>query len=171
MSADISKYLKEYKKITKEIYGFERESPFEIGLKDGYILLFVLKDYIIEGDSIEDMKKMFVTGASGLLGSNIITSAPKDFIKFGLDLNDKADFEDCKLYKVDLTQKSQLKIILSFVVGLNSTFFLLPNEERISFLDPVLTTKLSNLSEILFGHITQTRLQKIKFIAVIHFPT
>ena len=57
------------------------------------------------------MKKLFVTGASGLLGSNIITSAPTDFKKFGLDLNDNVVFEDCKLYKADLTKKNQLNII------------------------------------------------------------
>lgn len=56
---DLSKFEKDYKKISKEIYGFEKNSPFEVGLKDGYILLFILKDYTVEEDSLEDLKNMF----------------------------------------------------------------------------------------------------------------
>ncbi|MFH1307436.1 MAG: TIGR02710 family CRISPR-associated CARF protein [archaeon] len=56
---DLKKFKSEYKKATKEIYGFEKESPFEIGLKDGYILLHIMNDFIVKGDSLEDLKKMF----------------------------------------------------------------------------------------------------------------
>ncbi len=57
--ANISPYNEQYKAMTKEIYGFEKEVPFEIGLKDGYILLVILKDYLLEGYSINDLKEMF----------------------------------------------------------------------------------------------------------------
>ncbi|MDP3881309.1 MAG: TIGR02710 family CRISPR-associated CARF protein [Nanoarchaeota archaeon] len=58
-SPEIKKYELAYKALVKEIYGFEKELPAEIGLKDGYILLFLLQDYLIEGYSVGDLKKMF----------------------------------------------------------------------------------------------------------------
>jgi len=33
-----------YKEITKQLYNQERELPFEIGIKDGHILLFLLEE-------------------------------------------------------------------------------------------------------------------------------
>ncbi|MFH1500320.1 MAG: TIGR02710 family CRISPR-associated CARF protein [archaeon] len=56
---DLKKYEEEYKKICKEIYGFDKNLPNEVGLKDGYILLFILKDYIIGEDSLKEMQDMF----------------------------------------------------------------------------------------------------------------
>ncbi|MEK6893641.1 MAG: TIGR02710 family CRISPR-associated CARF protein [Nanoarchaeota archaeon] len=56
---DIKKYESAYKTATKELYGFEKGLPNEIGIKDGYILLFILQDYILEGYSLEDLRKMF----------------------------------------------------------------------------------------------------------------
>jgi len=53
---DIKKYDKEYKKITKEIYGIERNLPSEVGVKEGHILLFLLKDYVWEDKSLNDLK-------------------------------------------------------------------------------------------------------------------
>jgi len=50
--------LKEkYKEITKQLYNQERELPFEIGIKDGHILLFLLEDEIWKNKTLEDMKK------------------------------------------------------------------------------------------------------------------
>jgi CRISPR-associated protein (TIGR02710 family) len=56
---DLSRFEQPYKAITKEIYGFEKLLPLEIGLKDGYILLFILKDYVVDGETLEDLKNMF----------------------------------------------------------------------------------------------------------------
>jgi len=56
---NIPQHQEEYKKITREMYGIEKNLPLEIGLKDGYILLFILKDSIVENETIEDLKKMF----------------------------------------------------------------------------------------------------------------
>ncbi len=56
---NLEKYAEQYKEVTKQIYDTEKPLPFEVGLKDGYILLFILKDYIIENDGIEDLKNMF----------------------------------------------------------------------------------------------------------------
>ncbi len=46
-----------YKKVTKQLYNQERELPFEIGIKDGHILLFLLEDEIWKNKTIEDLKK------------------------------------------------------------------------------------------------------------------
>jgi len=54
---NLNKYEGEYKEITKQIYGVERELPVEIGVKDGHILLFLLKDYTWEGRSVEALKQ------------------------------------------------------------------------------------------------------------------
>ncbi len=56
---DLSRFEQDYKKLTKEIYGFEKLLPLEIGLKDGYVLLFILKDYLLENETLEDLKNMF----------------------------------------------------------------------------------------------------------------
>lgn len=49
----------EYRNLTKEIYGFEKDLPLEVGLKDGYLMLYSLKDYLLEGISTKDLKDMF----------------------------------------------------------------------------------------------------------------
>ncbi|MEK6888654.1 MAG: TIGR02710 family CRISPR-associated CARF protein [Nanoarchaeota archaeon] len=56
---EINKYSEEYKLFTKEVYGFEKELPAEIGLKDGYALLFILKDYLLEHYTFHEMQQMF----------------------------------------------------------------------------------------------------------------
>jgi CRISPR-associated protein (TIGR02710 family) len=48
----------EYRKTTKKIYGYERDLPPEI-LKDGHMILFLLKDEIWKNSSIADLKKLF----------------------------------------------------------------------------------------------------------------
>jgi CRISPR-associated protein (TIGR02710 family) len=58
-SPQIKKYESSYKAATKELYGFEKELPLEIGLKDGYILLFTLQDFVLDGYSLDDLKRMF----------------------------------------------------------------------------------------------------------------
>jgi CRISPR-associated protein (TIGR02710 family) len=57
--ADLHQYAGQYKALTKEIYGFEKEVPFEIGLKDGYLLLYILKDYLVENHTLKDLKDIF----------------------------------------------------------------------------------------------------------------
>ncbi len=56
---EIKKYESAYKTATKKLYGFEKDLPTEIGIKDGYILLFILQDYLLEGYSLEDLRRMF----------------------------------------------------------------------------------------------------------------
>jgi hypothetical protein len=57
---EVNQEIKEkYKKLTSEIYGFEKEFPKEIGLKDGYILLLILEDSLLKHKTPEDLKKMF----------------------------------------------------------------------------------------------------------------
>lgn len=58
-----------------------------------------------------NMNKLFVTGGSGLLGANIIQTASNKFEVFGSYNNNKVIFENYSLYKIDLTDKKQLKII------------------------------------------------------------
>ena len=55
---ELKNISEDYKKIVKDIYGIEKDTPLEVGLKDGYILLFILKDYIVENDSLDDLRKM-----------------------------------------------------------------------------------------------------------------
>lgn len=72
----IDKYKEHYSKITKEIYDFEKPLPTEIGLKDGYLLLYILNDFLVEGYSIEDIKSIF----------SIIRSRDMSIIAHGLQL-------------------------------------------------------------------------------------
>ena len=57
------------------------------------------------------MEKLIVTGASGLLGSNIIFKALNKYKTIGLDINDNPFFSKVKFLNIDLVQKNQLKII------------------------------------------------------------
>ena len=59
INPNIKKYEEAYKKATKELYSFEKELPLEVGLKDGYILLFILQDYVLESYSLDDLRQMF----------------------------------------------------------------------------------------------------------------
>ena len=52
----IEQYEKEFKEITKKL-DIERGLPSELGLKDGHIILFILKDKIWEDKSVEDLRK------------------------------------------------------------------------------------------------------------------
>ncbi len=56
---ELAEFNEEYRSITKELYGVAKDSPFEVGLKDGYILLLILKDYVVEGESVDSLRKMF----------------------------------------------------------------------------------------------------------------
>ena len=58
-SPELASLASEYKTLAREIYGFDKEAPFEVGLKDGYILLYILQDYLVDKDSLEDLRKMF----------------------------------------------------------------------------------------------------------------
>src|SRR3989338_8127533 len=46
-----------YSEITQSLYDQERNLPFEIGIKDGHIILFIIKDEIWKHKNIEDLKK------------------------------------------------------------------------------------------------------------------
>ena len=59
LSPDLKKYENEYNLATKEIYGFEKNLPMEIGLKDGYLLLFIFHDFLLQGYALHDLKQMF----------------------------------------------------------------------------------------------------------------
>ncbi len=83
-NANLSQYSEDYKKLTKELYGFEKEPSFEIGLKDGYILLFILKDHVLEGESLEDVRKMF----------GIIRVRDNSIIAHGLELAGEKAFKN-----------------------------------------------------------------------------
>ncbi len=56
---DLRPYADRYRSLTKEIYGIEKDVPFEIGLKDGYLLLHLLDDYLLKGTSVQDLREMF----------------------------------------------------------------------------------------------------------------
>lgn len=62
------------------------------------------------------MVKMFVTGGSGLLGSNVIKIASEKFDVYGSYHKNKISFRDCpcSLVKIDLADNKQLKIIKNF---------------------------------------------------------
>lgn len=57
------------------------------------------------------MKRLFITGASGLLGSNIIVTVPKKFSVYGSYNTNKVNFKNCTLLKVDISDKTQVKKI------------------------------------------------------------
>ncbi len=59
VGSDLSRFQGAYQKLTKELYGVEKSLPYEIGLKDGYVFLCLLKDYIVASESLESLKSMF----------------------------------------------------------------------------------------------------------------
>ncbi len=54
-----NQFTEAYKRVTRELYGFEKEIPLEIGIKDGYLLLYILHDYLVEGYSLDDLRRVF----------------------------------------------------------------------------------------------------------------
>jgi len=59
------------------------------------------------------MQKIIITGASGLLGSNMIKTTSKDFELFGIYNNNKVKFNrKTSLLKIDLTKREQLSGII-----------------------------------------------------------
>lgn len=54
------------------------------------------------------MKKIFVTGASGLLGSNIVKLASKQYSIFGCYYSHKVSFKNAQITQIDITDKKQL---------------------------------------------------------------
>lgn len=81
---DLTQLSEEYKKISEKIYGEEKLPPFEIGLKDGYILLYILKDYVVEDLSPKDLKDMF----------GVIRVRDKSIIAHGLELAGEKAFRN-----------------------------------------------------------------------------
>ena len=57
------------------------------------------------------MEKLFVTGGSGLLGSNILKLVPKKFEVFGSFNKNKIFFKNISLLKIDLSDKKQINVI------------------------------------------------------------
>jgi len=103
---DISKYSDQYKQIAKEIYNFEKELPSEVGLKDGYLLLFILKDHIMDDQSVEDLRRMF--GAIRARDTSIIAhglklAGEKSFINMN-NLAKKFIRKICEKQNVDMNQ-------------------------------------------------------------------
>jgi hypothetical protein len=58
-NAILTNYEEDYKKISKQVYGFDKGIPKEIGLKDGLLILSILKDYLVEGESLKSLSDMF----------------------------------------------------------------------------------------------------------------
>ena len=56
---NIKQFEEEYKKLTMEIYEIEKPLPTEIGIKDGLILLYIKKDYLLENKNPKDLKDIF----------------------------------------------------------------------------------------------------------------
>jgi len=59
IGADLGKLEKKYKKLTKELFGIEKSIPHEIGLKAGYVILFLLEDELMKDEDIGILKKLF----------------------------------------------------------------------------------------------------------------
>ncbi len=78
------KHSKEYRAATRELYGFEKEIPLEIGLKDSLILLFILNDYLNEGYSLEDLRRIF----------GIIRARDMSIVAHGLQLAGEKVFDN-----------------------------------------------------------------------------
>ena len=57
------------------------------------------------------MEKIFVTGGSGLLGSNIVMAAKSCFEVYASYNQNKVEMSGAKFLKVDITDESQLKQI------------------------------------------------------------
>lgn len=59
------------------------------------------------------MPKLLITGASGLLGSNLAKIASENFDTYGTYCNNKINFVNCpcSILKMDIQEKSQVKII------------------------------------------------------------
>lgn len=82
----LEKYNLEFREITKKLYGVERALPFEIGVKEGHILLFLIKDDIWKDKTMEDLKKF--CGTLRLRDTSIIAH--------GLQLVGKKGFDNVK---------------------------------------------------------------------------
>lgn len=59
VGSDLTKFNEEYAKLSKELYGVEKQLPYEIGLKDGYLLLYILRDYIVADETTTSLRAMF----------------------------------------------------------------------------------------------------------------
>lgn len=94
----------DYKKVTMRLYGFEKEIPFEIGLKDGYILLYIMKDYILDKDSFEDLKYFF----------DVVKSRDMSIVAHGLKLVGEKPFSNMDVLAKKFIKRICLKRSLNF---------------------------------------------------------
>lgn len=101
---NIEKYSSEYKALTKKIYGFEKALPSEVGLKDGYLLLFILKDYVVEGYSLEWLTNVF----------GIIRARDDSIVAHGSKLAGDKSFANMRDLAKELIQKICAKQNVSF---------------------------------------------------------
>lgn len=60
-----------------------------------------------EDDSNEKMKRILITGATGLLGSSVCARAAKDFEIYGVALTSRAFPRDCVPFRFDLTDRGK----------------------------------------------------------------
>jgi CRISPR-associated protein (TIGR02710 family) len=58
-SPELASYSEAYKELTLKVYGREVSLPNEIGLKTGYLLLNLMNDALVEGQTIESLQAMF----------------------------------------------------------------------------------------------------------------
>jgi hypothetical protein len=94
---EIVKYNSSYKAATKELYGFEKDLPSEVGLKDGLILLFILQDYLLEGYSLQDLKRIF----------GVIRARDMSIIAHGLQLAGEKVFSNMNQLALDFCDFSR----------------------------------------------------------------
>ncbi len=99
LGSDLTPYESAYKAVTKEIYGIEKNPPMEIGLKDGFILLYIKQDYLLEGCTPNDLKRMF----------GVIRARDMSIIAHGLQLAGEKVFVNLNTLTKDLIQKICIK--------------------------------------------------------------
>ncbi|MBM3234461.1 TIGR02710 family CRISPR-associated protein [Candidatus Pacearchaeota archaeon] len=101
---ELKNITEDYKKIVKDIYGIEKDTPLEIGLKDGYIFLYILKDYIVENDTLDDLRKMF----------GVIRTRDTSIIAHGLQLAGENAFKSMDVLAKKYINRLCIKLGISF---------------------------------------------------------
>lgn len=73
----------------------------------GTISLWMADTQRSEDDSNEKMKRILITGATGLLGSSVCARAAKDFEIYGIARTSRAFPRDCVPFRFDLTDRGK----------------------------------------------------------------
>jgi CRISPR-associated protein (TIGR02710 family) len=78
---------KTYRQFTKTLFGIGRDLPHEIGLKDGHLILFLLKDELWKNSQIHDLKEFFGLVRNrddSIIAHGFEIISPKSFKKFDI---------------------------------------------------------------------------------------